>query len=64
MGQKRLDEAVLVAETRVKLEEATEPRSQLDTEMRRTACESPANAPKPLTQLGSLLEQLKRMRIR
>jgi hypothetical protein len=69
VGQKRLDEATLVAETAVKLEEEAkpgpEPRAHIQEDFsHKPIVESQTRPPKLLTQLGSLLERLKRMRSR
>jgi len=67
LGQKSLDDAILIAEAAVKLEE--DPRSRPEPPAHfqedfshKPMVESRTAPPKLLTQLGSLLEQLKRMR--
>jgi hypothetical protein len=69
VGQKRLDEAILVADVAVKLEEEAkagpEPRAHIQEDFsHKPIVESQTSPPKLVTQLGSLLEQLKRMRSR
>ena len=64
--QKRLDEAILVVEVAVKLEaeakSVTEPRAHIQEDFsHKPIVESQTPPPKLLTQLGSLLEQLKRI---
>jgi hypothetical protein len=67
VGQKHLDEAILVTETAVKLEAEAKPcpepngHSQEDLS-HKPMVESQTSPPQLLTQLASLLEQLKRMR--
>jgi hypothetical protein len=67
LGQKRLDEAILVTEVAVKVEEQTrpqaEPRAHIQEDFsHKPMVESQTSPPKLLTQLGNLLEQLKKMR--
>lgn len=69
VGQKRLDEAILVTEAATKLEERAKSESGPFADIRedfshKPMVESQTTPPKLLTQLGSLLEQLKRMRSR
>jgi hypothetical protein len=69
VSQKRLDEAILVIEVAVKLEEEAkpgpEPRAHIQEDFsHKPIVESQTGPPKLLTQLGGLLEQLKRMRSR
>jgi len=66
LGQKRLDEAILMAEAAVKLEQAR-PAQEAPSHIQenfshKPMVESQTKPPKLLTQLGNLLEQLKRMR--
>lgn len=65
ISQKHLDEAILLAETAVKLEARPRPEPNGDSQedfSHKPMVESLTNPPKPITQLASLLEQLKRMR--
>jgi len=69
LGQKRLDEAILVVEAAVRLEEKPRPAPDLPSHIQENGShkpmiESQSNPPRLLTQLGSLLEQLKRMKAR
>src|SRR5262249_25484720 len=69
LGQKRLDDAILLAGAAVRLEEksklAAESFSHIQEDgSHKPMIESRLNPPKLLTQLGSLLEQLKRMKLR
>jgi len=69
IGQKRLDEAILVAEAAVRLEEKARPTRQTPAHIQedfshKPMTESRLNPPRLLTQLGGLLEQLKRMKAR
>ena len=67
VSQKHLDEAIVVAETAVKLEAQAKPRLEPNGHgqedfSHKPMIESQTSPPRLLTQLGSLLEQLKRMR--
>jgi len=66
VSQKRLDEAILLTETAVKVEaEASHARTPKDSEeviSHKPIVESQTSPPQLLTQLASLLEQLKRMK--
>ncbi|HZR16229.1 MAG TPA: hypothetical protein VFE51_02785 [Verrucomicrobiae bacterium] len=69
LGQKRIDEAILLAEAAVKLEEKSKPLHETFSHIQEDSSHKPlvpsgSNPPRPLTQLGSLVEQLKRMRTR
>jgi hypothetical protein len=69
LGQKRLDDAILVAEAAVRLEQRPSPANQPPSHIqedfsRKPMIESRSNPPKLVTQLGNLLEQLKRMKAR
>ena len=66
VGEKRLPEAILVAEAAVKVEEMASPTPESSARIQedfthKRMIESQTAPPKLLTQLGSLLEQLKRM---
>jgi hypothetical protein len=67
LGQKRLDDAILLTEASVKLEESAREVPELPAHVQedfshKPMIESRTSPPKLLTQLGNLLEQLKRMR--
>jgi hypothetical protein len=67
LGQNRLDDAILIAEAAVKLEEEARPRPEPPAHIQEDFSHKPivqsrAAPPKLITQLGSLLEQLKRMK--
>jgi hypothetical protein len=67
LGQKRLDDAILLTEAAVKLEESARQDSELPAHVQedfshKPMIESRTSPPKLLTQLGHLLEQLQRMR--
>jgi hypothetical protein len=67
LGQKRLDDAILVAQAAVNLEEHGAPRQETPAHIQedfshKPMIESQTTPPKLLTQLGSLLEHLKRMK--
>ena len=69
VGQKRLDDAILLAEEAVRLEEMSKPAHETFSHIQedgshKPMMESRSNPPKLLAQLGSLLEQLKRMKAR
>jgi hypothetical protein len=69
MGQKRLDDAILVTEAAVRLEDQERPRPAPRAHIHEDGShkrfiESQESPPKLLTQLGSLLEQLNRMRMK
>ena len=69
VGQKRLDDAILLAEAAVRLEEKSKPAHETFSHIQedgshKPVIESQSNPPKLLTQLGSLLEQLRKMRMR
>jgi len=69
LGQKRLDDAILIAEAAVKLEEQARSRPEPPAHPQedfshKPMVESRTAPPKLITQLGSLLEQLKRMKSR
>jgi len=69
VGQKRLDDAILLAEAGVRLEEKSKPAHEIFSHIQEDGSHKPmvpsgANPPRVLTQLGSLLEQLKRMKAR
>ncbi len=66
-GQKRLDDAILVAEAAVKLEEKPKPTRETPSHIQEDFSHKPmiqsrSGPPRLLTQLGSLLEQLRRMK--
>jgi hypothetical protein len=66
LGQKRLDDAILVVQAAVKLEEASSqpaPRAHIQEDFSHEPfVQSEASHPKLLTPLGNLLEQLKKMK--
>ena len=67
VGQRRLEDAILVAEAAVRLEEKSRPTLQTPAHIQegfshKPMIESRSNPPRLLTQLGSLLEQLKRLK--
>jgi hypothetical protein len=67
LGQKRLDDAIVMAEAAVRREEKPGPASDTPSHIQedfshKPMIESRLNPPKLLTQLGSLLEQLKGMK--
>ena len=69
VGQKRIDDAILLAEAAVKLEENSKPLHESFSHIQEDSSHKPlvpsgSNPPRLLTQLGSLLEQLTRMRSR
>jgi hypothetical protein len=69
VGQKRLDDAILLAEAAVRLEERPKPAHETSSHIQEDGSHKPlvpsgSNPPRLLTQLGSLLEQLKRMKTR
>ena len=69
LGQKRIDEAILLVEAAVKLEDKSEPLKETFSHIQENSSHKPlvpsgSNPPRLLTQLGSLLEQLRRMRER
>ena len=69
VGEQRLDEAIWLAEAGVRLEEklkpAREPFSHIEEDFsHKPMIESRSNPPRLITQLGSLLENLKQMKVR
>jgi hypothetical protein len=69
LGQKRLDDAILLAEAAVRLEERSKPADETFSHIAEDGSHKPlvpsGSSPlKLLTQLGSLLEHLKRMKTR
>src|SRR5262249_29586522 len=68
-GQERLDDAILVVEAAVRLEEKPRPTRESSEQIEedfshKPMIQSQLNPPRLLTQLGSLLEQLRRMKTR
>ena len=69
LGQKRLDDAILLAEEAVRLEGRSKPAHETFSHIQEDGSHKPflpsgSSPPKLLTQLGSLLEHLKRMKTR
>jgi hypothetical protein len=69
LGQKRLDDAILLAEAAVRLEEKPGPAPAPPSHIQEDGSHKPmipsqSNPAKMLTQLGSLRQQLKRMKTR
>jgi hypothetical protein len=69
VGQKRLGDAILLVEAGVRLEEKSKPAHQIFSHIQEDGSHKPmiaseSNPPRLLTQLGSLLERLKRMKMR
>ncbi len=67
LGQKRLDEAILLAEAAVRLEEKPRPARVVPSHIEQDGShkpiiESQSDPPRLLTQLGGLLEQLRRIK--
>jgi hypothetical protein len=69
LGEKRLDDAILLTEAAVRLEEKTRPAPELPSHVQEDGSHKPmipsqSDPARLLTQLGNLLEQLKRMKVR
>src|SRR5262249_14181374 len=69
LGEKRLDDAILLVEAAVRLEEKPRPASELPSHVQYDGSHKPmipsqSNPARLLTQMASLLEQLRRMKTR
>ena len=69
LAQKRLEDGISLAEAAVRLEEKPRPTHETFSHIQedyshKAVIESRSNPPRLLTQVGSLLEQLKRMKAR
>jgi hypothetical protein len=69
LAQKRLEDGISLAEAAVRLEEKPRPTHETFSHIQedyshKPVIESRSNPPRLLTQVGSLLEQLKRMKVR